>query len=317
MGVANTRAVKLTLGLMESGQIKTRDLRPTTNVVHVPDERVAKFSLSYLDAFGYFKDELNQWDDVTLDDIKAAIGKFQTMFGLKRSKTLDVKTVRAMEAPRCGCPDVVQDRHTCARGLQRVVAASLPRWRKQGVTYAVADYLPGLPKDEVDRLLRAAFDAWTRYGNVDARPADGGTPDILVGHGRGKQSNFDGAGGTLAWAYLPDGHDTQLLMRFDLDESWTLTPQQRGILFYNVACHEVGHVFGLGHSRAASALMAPYYNAAVADPQADDDVPRFQALYGVRTAPPPLPPQPPVSGNVTISGRIDAVVLNGKKIGPT
>lgn len=314
--ISNKRAVQLTLDLMEQGQIKARDLKPTDNVVHVPDERVARFSLSYLDAFGYFKDELAEWQDINLGDIANAIGQFQGMFGLKRTKTLDIKTVRAMEAPRCGCPDIVRDRHVCAKGLKRAVNASLPRWRKQGVSYTIADYLPGIQKADQDRVVAQAFSAWTKYGNLDVFPAVSGTPDIVISYGRGQQSNFDGPGGTLAWAYLPNGSDQQLLMRFDLDESWSLTPQQRGILILNVATHEFGHLLGLDHSRVQGALMAPYYNAAIDAPQQNDDIPRFQARYGERTTPlPPPPPVPQPADKVLVALTGDCrVTLNGRQL---
>lgn len=316
MTPGNHKAVKLVLDLMEGGQKAPRDLRPLDNRVHVPDERVAKFALSYLDAFGYLKTELAQWGDITLGDITAAIAQFQGMFGLKRTKTLDVKTVRAMEAPRCGCPDVPRARHAEFAALKRAVNTNLPRWKKAGVTYTIADYLPGIAKGDVDRVVQGAFDAWTKSIDLSVQKAVSGPPDIVISYGRGAASNFDGPGGTLAWAYLPNGTDQQLLMRFDLDETWTLTTQQRGILLFNVACHEFGHLLGLDHSRVPSALMAPYYNAAVDVPQANDDIPRAVARYGARTTPPPSPPPPPAgpADQIVVTGRIDSVALNGRKL---
>lgn len=313
--VTNSKAVKLLLDKMEAGQISTRDLKPTTNVVHVPDERVAKFALSYLDAFGYLKEAINEWGDITINDILTAIGQFQGMFGLKRSKTLDIKTVRAMEAPRCGCPDIVRHRHTGACGLKRAVNANLPRWRKTGITYRITDYLPGITRTEMDAVIKRAFDAWTQHGNLNVTQATSGTPDIIVSHGRGRQSNFDGPGGTLAWAFLPNGSDNQLLTRFDLDETWVLSPNQRGVLLFNVACHEIGHLLGLDHSRVSSALMAPYYNAAIAEPQANDDIPRFKARYGERPGPVPVPPPDETVRTVVVRGKNLSIELDGKPVG--
>jgi hypothetical protein len=317
--VSNKKAITLLLDKMQAGQVAARDLKPTTNVVHAPDERVAKFALSYLDAFGYLKEEINEWGDITIGDILSAIGQFQSMFGLKKTKTLDVKTVRAMEAPRCGCPDIVRHRHTEACGLKRAINANLPRWKKSGVTYTIADYLPSVGKTDMDSIVQSAFDAWTKSGNLNVTRSTGGTPDIVISYGRGKQSNFDGPGGTLAWAYLPNGTDSQLLCRFDLDETWVLSPNQRGILLFNVACHEFGHLLGLDHSRVQSALMAPYYNPAISVPQANDDIPRFQARYGERTSPPPPPPPGGgggggSNGNLVVEGQISSVTLNGRKL---
>jgi matrix metalloproteinase-14 (membrane-inserted) len=318
--VRNAKAVNLLFDFMrESNQkvSRAKDRSPA----HVADRRVAEFALSYLDTFGYFAEALGSWKDITLADIVKAIGQFQALFGLVKTKMLDVKTVRTMEMPRCGCPDILREHHTEACGLRNVVNRNLPKWRKSGVTYAITDYMPSVSKSVMDEVVSKAFAAWTRHGNIEVTQSTSGTPDILISYGRGRQSNFDGPGGTLAWAYLPNGSDSQLLCRFDVDETWILDPAARGILLFNVACHEFGHLLGLDHSRVQSALMAPYYNPSVAVPAANDDIPRFQARYGQKIGPPASPPPPPVpvppsensSLTVTASGRITELVANGKK----
>ena len=300
---------------MASGQKKTRDLSAKDIPVHAPDKRVAQFSLAYLAAFGYLKKELDQWDDITLKDIVAAIGQFQGMFGLRRTKTLDVKTVRAMEAPRCGCPDVVRRHHVGTRGLRDATKKLLPKWKKSGITYKILDYLPNIPKADMDAITALAFADWAKHGKIEISATAEDCPDIIISYGRGKQSNFDGPGGTLAWAYLPNGDDSQLFVRFDLDETWAVTPSSRGILLRNVACHEFGHLLGLDHSRSPSALMAPYYNAAVAEPQPLDDIPRFQARYGVREVTNTDPHEAPLTRLITIQaeGKVH-VDVNGERV---
>jgi hypothetical protein len=292
MPTTNRKAVGL---LMEHMERSARRKETRTFKAHEPDHRVAGFTLSYLDAFGYLKEELARWKDISVGDIIDAIKSFQGFFGLKKTGELCVKTVRAMEQPRCGCPDIVRPWQPYAE-MRAFAKANLAKWQKAQLTYAVADYLPGLPKADLDAQLLQAFRAWTRYGNIDVAPTAAGRADIVLSVGRGRQSNFDGPGGTLAWAYLPNGQDGQLLMRFDLDETWILQPNQRGILVLNVATHEFGHLFGLDHSRVEQALMAPYYNPAVATPQQNDDIPRFQARYGVRTTPAPEPAPTPAPG---------------------
>lgn len=280
----NTRAVKLMLGRMESEAGYRTYLPSKIPPGHTPDKRVAAFGLSYLSAFGYLEKELDKWNDITLDDILYALGLFQSRFGLHKTKNLDVQTVRAMEAPRCGCPDVIRDRHQCAKALKASAKRNLPRWKKTGLTYKIVTWVPGISKPDFESAVQAAFDAWTVHGNMDVRPVETGDSDIVVTGGRGAQSNFDGAGGTLAWAFLPAGNDAKLTMKLDLDEVWALsTDHRRGFLIQNVLRHEIGHLFGLGHSRQPGALMAPYYNAAVADPISNDDVTEFQARYGERT----------------------------------
>jgi len=274
----NTRAVKLMMGQMETYNA-LRSATSQTPHGHAPDKRVAAFGLSYLSAFGYLEKELDKWKDITLDDILYALGLFQARFGLQKSRNLDVQTVRAMEAPRCGCPDVIRDRHQCAKALKASAKRNLPRWKKTGLTYSIVTWLPGISKPDFELAVELAFKAWTVHGNIDVRP-DAKDPDIVITGGRGAMSNFDGAGGTLAWAFLPAGNDAKLTLKLDLDEVWSLTPDhRRGFLLPNVLRHEVGHLFGLGHSRKPGALMAPYYNAAVREPISHDDIAEFQARY--------------------------------------
>jgi hypothetical protein len=88
---------------------------------------------------------------------------------------------------------------------------------------------------------------------IDAAPAARASEcDVLIGTGKGPQSNFDGPGGTLAWACMPDGRDSRLMLRFDDDETWTLDPMQRGVVVSVVAAHEIGHVLGLDHAVGAA-----------------------------------------------------------------
>lgn len=275
--LTNTRAVDLLLKHMESG---ARAFPATGPTPHAPDYRVANFSLAYLSAFGYLKNEITEWKDITLQDILLAVRDFKGRFGLLRTDAIDVPTVRAMEAPRCGCPDVIRERHKCARRLMTQTRTSLPKWKKTGLTYAVTEYPPGVDRAAGDAAVAAAFAYWTRHSALTVTPAGKDKPDILIGTGRGPQSNFDGAGGTLAWAFVPDGRDRQLQMKFDADETWVFDPAQRGFLLQTVACHEFGHLLGLDHSRVQSALMAPHYNATIGEPQPNDDVARFQTRYG-------------------------------------
>lgn len=292
------------------------------------DKPEARFALNYLDAFGYLGKELSGWTDISLGDIVNAVSAFQKFFGLKETGQVDAKTVRAMELYRCGCPDLVQP--DTAAGAQymkmkQFAELNLPRWRKTSIKYCITDYVSGLGKIDQDAIIQEAFNRWMRVAGLNIEKARSGEAcDILIGTGQGQKSNFDGPGGVLAWAYLPDGNDQQLLMRFDMDETWITDANQRGILMMNVACHEFGHLLGLDHSKVNSALMAPYYNVNIGGPQDNDDVPRIQARYGPPNAAPPVPPTappspptaPPTPGNksfLLIEGAA-AIFLDGKKI---
>ena len=52
------------------------------------------------------------------------------------------------------------------------------------------------------------------------------------------------------------------------------------IFFYQVALHELGHIFGLNHSTDQSAVMAAYYRYNANVQLATDDIQGIQALYG-------------------------------------
>ena len=258
-----------------------------------------KFSVDYLSVFGYLAKYAI--DNVDIDDIKKAVKTFQGWFGLKRDGIVGPKTLKAMEAPRCGCPDIVQAENPEHEGyvqFMKVAEANLTQWRKKGLKYYINSYVRGLSQSEQQGVIAGAWRAWDTVCGISVeRTTSSSNADLIMDTGEGRRSNFDGPGGTLAWAYLPSGNDRQLLMRFDLGETWITDPRQRGILLFNVACHEFGHMLGLDHSRKQGALMAPYYNPNIAKPQWDDDIPRVQARYGPETAPPPPDPDPGGGGN--------------------
>ena len=240
------------------------------------------FAMDYLTFFGYVAiDLLNNIDYAKLD---AAVKAFQRMFNLKVDGVIGPKTLRAMETPRCGCPDKLDPKnkhHIQFMNAKDAAAKQRNQWNKQGLTFAVQQYVTGLGKPTQDKIFAAAFKAWDDVCGLNiTRIKDAKKADIAIATGKGIQHNFDGRGGTLAWAYMPKGNDQQLTMRFDLDETWISQPTDRGIMMLNVACHEFGHLLGLDHSKNAGALMAPYYNPFVSGPQAEDDIKRIQKLYG-------------------------------------
>lgn len=257
-----------------------------------------KFSIDYLSFFGYIAVELLK--NMSRKDLEKAVKTFQRWFGLKADGVVGPKTLRAMEIPRCGCPDVLDADngvHKQYLKMQAVIEENMAKWNKTGLTYAVHSYVGGrLSKTRQLEIFAGAMKAWDDVCGVEIRPTGNvQRADLVLSTGSGRRHNFDGRGGTLAWAYLPNGRDNQLLMRFDLAETWIDNPRDRGILLFNVACHEFGHMLGLTHSKKRGALMAPYYNPNVAVPQWDDDIPRVEARYGKDTAdpePPSVDPDP-------------------------
>lgn len=309
--VKSKRAVDLLVADTEKkAKVKTRAFGDT---VHAPDPRVAAFAMSYLDAFGYLKRELAEWKDISISDILDGLVHFQEMFKLPKAKALTVQTVKAMECQRCGCPDV-QRTHLGCKAMQKTIGLRLAKWKKTGLTYFVKNRVPGVPADAFDAAVRSGFLAWSVYANLHVTAAEApDAADITFDLGKGPQSNFDGPGGTLAWATLPDGNDKPLKITFDEDETWTLDPRQRGVCLHNVMRHEIGHGLGLTHSKVPTALMAGMYNPVVRDPQQADDVARLLARYGVEEKVAPVRPAT-VDVPVRVEDAMAALTKAGYKI---
>lgn len=257
------------------------------------DERASKesldFNLSFLKDFGYLNG--TPLEDLTIAKIIEAVKTFQGFYGLEQDGVISTQTSRAMLAPRCGCLDCEPEDSR----VQRLKALK-SIWRKRELTYYFDSYVNGLPKDVIEGLEAAAWGDWMAVADIKvSQTNDKSKADIVISTGRGRRDQFDGPGNTLAWAYLPDGADGQLLKLYDLDESWadSLKGSAREILYRNVSCHESGHLLGLEHSTKGGALMAPYYSPTITGPQQVDDITRIQGLYGAAQAPAPTDPVPP------------------------
>jgi len=276
----------------------------------LPDDS-AEFAIKY---FNYFFHNPST-GDMTIESIPEYVKQFQSLIGVEVTGNLDAQVVRAMKTmPRCGCRDY--------NLISPFAFGNAPKWGPGVIKYFIQRYVTGLSTNDQDDLLRMAFQSWADVADLAfERTTQQSGANIVISTGRGSADNFDGPSGTLAWAYLPPqaGFRGQLLMRFDIDETWIANKNDRGILYLNVAAHEFGHLLGLDHSKNSKALMAPYYSAAIAKPQQNDDVKRIQALYGAPTTPPPPPPPPPPpsppSGRIKIEIEVDSlddVKINGK-----
>jgi hypothetical protein len=277
----------------------------------------SEFALNYLD-FYYVPKTIGKQTKMAQADIPALIRKFQKTFGLKVNGKLDAQTVRAMKWPRCGCPDYQTIRAQNSRAA---------KWGNKRLTYFVEKYVPGISKADHDDIIELAYQQWEDHCELDiTRVTSKNNANMIISTGSGKGDNFDGPGGTLAWAYLPpnSNYNGQLLMRFDLGETWIVNPRDRGIMLLNVACHEFGHFLGLDHSKSQRALMAPFYSPEITGPQANDDIPRIQQLYGQPKTPAPTPDRPtpgqptpsPGKHKIEITGitNLGQVKVDGKPI---
>lgn len=232
-----------------------------------------KFVVSYLEKYGY----LDSAKSGKIEEVLEAVKAFQEFFALKKDGVPGPKTIRAMRMPRCCMKDTLPATY---------------RWNKKNLTYFIHGYVGGLNKATQVAIINQAWESWEQHTDITVkRVADYNDADIIIAIGRGRQHNFDGPSGTLAWAELPSGN-RKLLMRFDDDETWSADPMVRGILLLNVAAHEFGHLLGLVHSKVYGALMFPTYNPGVAEPQQNDDVKRIVGLYGAKL-PDPVDPTDP------------------------
>lgn len=262
----------------------------------------ADFALRYFTYFFHNPAEGQLTEALVKDYTK----QFQEMVGWDADGNLDNKVLRAMQTfPRCGCKDY---------SLVGPQAAGVNSWKNgMTITYFVEKYVASLSKADQDDLLQMAWKQWSDVADLKfQRVSSVSQANVVISTGRGAGDQFDGPSGTLAWAYLPPkpNYQGQLLMRFDLDETWIRRVTDRGILYLNVATHEFGHLLGLEHSRNSKALMAPYYAVGITKPQPQDDIPRIQGIYGPPSVPSP-PPAPPAGGGggTPPTGKIKVEIL--------
>jgi len=245
-------------------------------------------TVKYLWYFGYLAYEASKV--LTIEDIVNAVKKFQEWFRVDKTQEdgkLGLKTLKALQRPRCGHPDCTAKNCTGHRPeflrLAQLQTELKQQWQKRSLNYYIKDYFPTgvFAKSYQTDVYKAAWEAWTSVAKLRVeRVTKAADADILICTGQGVVDDLDGPGGILAWSLMPEGDDKQLHMKFDLDETWVESPADSGVCLFNVACHEFGHLLGLTHTRKEGALMTPFYNASVSRPQPDDDISRIQKIYG-------------------------------------
>lgn len=248
---------------------------------------------AYLERFGY-----------------PSTSNFQAAAGLVPDGYLGPITMRAMEMPRCGVSDLASPASagSGARDPGR-------DYQADPIIYHHRGWVSGL--DEVQQRIEfaAAFASWSEVCGVAGRPALPGETAELVIDVRTRRNDryLDGPGRTLAYAIIGGG-----LIVFDGDETWRASGSTApGILFRNVAAHELGHTLNFYHSRVSDALLAPIYSRAVPAPVSPDDIERGQRAYGqpfaTTTTPAPTTPPPGPPANDLFTGTLK--YKNGRLVG--
>ena len=241
----------------------------------------------YLETFGYFEAPVRRafgvvseaaatpepnagtFDKNTVKALKA----FQKFNHLPETGVLDAATLELMKTPRCGFPDTAE------------FTLEGRKWSKTNLTYGFREFSTDLNQADVRDAIQEAFSLWAAVTPLTFTEIPiGNNPDIVIrfvsgDHGDG--ANFDGAGGTLAHAFYPPPNGGALAgdAHFDEAETWSVTLPPSGTDLVTVAAHEFGHSLGLAHSSVQGALMAPFYNGAHRQLEADD-IAGIQAIYG-------------------------------------
>lgn len=137
--------------------------------------------------------------------------------------------------------------------------------------------------------VMGAFDRWESVANIDFQQvADGAATQIRLGF-----SAIDGLGNVVGQdqsGYRVTGGDvsqeTRSQVSFDSGENWSVSNGRlasQGLLFYDVALHEIGHALGLDHYDGVAAIMNTYANISLTDLQ-PSDIDGARALYGPAAA---------------------------------
>jgi matrix metalloproteinase-14 (membrane-inserted) len=274
----------------------------------------AKKVYDYLLKYGYIK-VVGSDITVNINQFKEAIAQIQRGFGITVDGTLNLKTLAAMEWPRCGVKE-----HLVEEASERLI-----KWGSNKLTYAFSGKDTDLTPAQWDACARQSFDSISAVCGLQfTQVFSVNQANLVIGLGRGASSDFDGPSGTLAWFQLPPSlnYSGQLSGKLDADENWVYGTNSRGILALNVLTHELLHGLGLVHSNVSSALMAPFYSPNISKPQLNDDIPRLQARYGpplVVPVPTPTPtptpaPTPTGLSVITFEGRPESITIPGYRV---
>lgn len=221
----------------------------------------------------------------------SAIEAYKAFHGLPATHDAEF-VLKHLRRPRCCRPDRDDDPVSYgavhrASGMRPAVERG--KWGVPAIT--VSWHFPRIPDAEdtittaqVGAAWQAVAATWMAHAAL--------TLDVLgpgqSAHIQADSEPIDGPMGTLAWSMLPQGRagpQDVMRQRYDAREFWGPmgTPaSQRGIDFYRVALHEVGHALGLTHSRGAGTdVMNPVMWDFPTDRWlSPTDIRRIQALYG-------------------------------------
>ena len=229
---------------------------------------------------------LQQWghliefdEQLNLSVVAAALASYQRRWGLPETGKADEETSRLMARRYCGCPDFVIE---SARGL--------PRWAGNSITFSSTVQLRQADlQAQRDTILQEVFAHIASKCGMTISLTQGHANIMQRGASSRTDRQLDGAGGTLAYAYLPSidlATSRSLDQVIDLDERWSRK------MFWLVVAHETGHNLGLSHNEGREiALMDPHLNIDIDGYQAWD-IDQLVQRHGLPTVSPQPSPSP-------------------------
>jgi Matrixin len=173
------------------------------------------------------------------------------------------------------------------------------RWNRPTVSYVVNPANLDLPANAVIPAVQAGADAWAlqsaaafafSYSGLSSQTSNSNDGVNLVLFRNA--SSGSAIATTYSWFNSSGLLDTDIVFWDGAFQFFAGTAGcSGGFYIEDIAAHEFGHALGLGHSTLASATMYPSVSSCNSSNRSldADDLAGVLAIYGPRTAPPPVP----------------------------
>ncbi|XP_061484713.1 matrix metalloproteinase-27-like isoform X2 [Rhineura floridana] len=133
------------------------------------EEQNRRLAQEYLNQFYEQEKELRQqsWKSSSSSFVDK-IQQMQEFFGLNVTGKIDADTLKVMQQPRCGVPDIGQ------------YVLALPGWEKTKLTYRIVNYTPDMKQADVDTSFQKAFEIWSAVTPLTFSRVHKGIADIMI-----------------------------------------------------------------------------------------------------------------------------------------